>query len=30
MKIAQFQNVALLAALFAIPLILAMGFVTDL
>ncbi len=29
MKIANFRNVALLAAIFVVPLILAMGFVTD-
>ena len=29
MKIANFRNVALLGAFFAIPLILAMGFITD-
>ena len=29
MKIANFRNVALLSAIFAIPVILAMGFVTD-
>ena len=29
MKVANFRNVALLSAIVAIPLILAMGFVTD-
>ena len=29
MIVARYQNVALLAALFAIPLILTLGFVTD-
>jgi hypothetical protein len=29
MRIVEFRNVALLAAIFAIPLIVAMGFATD-
>jgi len=29
MRIAEFRNVALLAAVFAIPLIVVMGFATD-
>ncbi len=29
MKIANFRNIALLASIFVIPIILTMGFVTD-